>query len=150
MGIQRVRINFLIAIRASLRRNVGVLLYDVKNLSHIRHDGGMIAETLSVMGTEIMGSRPAGEFGGWTLDNTRTNHKAIGILAETHPRWINVGCFAHGVALSTKDFCKCTKTRGRYSAEYGVSWINPAHSILGSHSQYHREKSGMWQDDLPL
>lgn len=73
----------------------------------------MIADTLSQVGIEIMGSRAAGEYGGWTVDNTRTNHKAIGILAVRHPRCVNVGCFADGVALSMKPFLQVHRNQGQ-------------------------------------
>lgn len=69
----------------------------------------MTADMLRQVGTVLLGSRAAGEFGGRTVDNTHTHHKAKGIQAVRHPRWMNSGCFAHGVALSMKDFCKCTK-----------------------------------------
>jgi hypothetical protein len=78
----------------------GALPYDVKNLSDIRHDEEMISRTLSEVGAELMGDRPACDFGGWTIDNTRTNHKAIALLADKHPRWVNIGCLAHGLALA--------------------------------------------------
>jgi hypothetical protein len=71
----------------------GALLYEEKNFSEIGHDGEMIARTLTEVGVELMGNRPAGDFGGWTIDNTRTNRKAFALLADKHPRWFNVGCF---------------------------------------------------------
>jgi hypothetical protein len=36
----------------------GALLYDVRNLSDIRHDAEMIAETLINVGVELMGTGP--------------------------------------------------------------------------------------------
>jgi hypothetical protein len=63
----------------TLHYATGALLYDVRNLSDIRQDAEMIAETLNNVGVELMGDRPAHEFAGWTLDNTRTNCKAMNL-----------------------------------------------------------------------
>jgi hypothetical protein len=60
----------------------------------------MIARTLSEVGVELMGNRPAGDFGGFKIENTRTNHKPIALLADEHPRWVKIGCFAHRLALA--------------------------------------------------
>jgi hypothetical protein len=96
----------------------------------------MIAETLNNVGVELMGDRPAHEFAGWTLDNTRTNCKAMNVLAEKCPRWVNVGCFAHCLALSMKDFCTHKKTKGRFSREYGVLWIKASNDACNMLANY--------------
>jgi hypothetical protein len=89
----------------------GALPHNVKNLSDIRQDGEMISRTLSGVGVELMGNRPGCDIGGWTIDNTRTNHKVIALLADKHPRWVNIGCFAHVLTFAMKDFCTGKKPK---------------------------------------
>ena len=91
---------------------------------------------MSSVRKELMGDRPAHEFAGWTLDNTRTNCKAMVLLADRCPRWVNVGCFAHCLALSMKDFCTHKKTNGRYSQEYGVPWIKASNDACNKLANY--------------
>jgi hypothetical protein len=92
----------------------------------MRKDAIAIAELLLDVGTEIMGSvERAGRLGGWCLDNTKANMKAMRILAQPdkRPMWVNVGCIAHGTALAMKDFCTVRKTAGRHSITWGVPWL---------------------------
>jgi hypothetical protein len=98
----------------------GALLWDVRNCSEMRKDGPGIARLLFEMGTEIMGGpQHTSSFGGWTVDNTRSNMKALRLLEVQAREWINVGCIAHGTALAMKDLCKVQRTTGRYSSVWG-------------------------------
>jgi hypothetical protein len=86
----------------------------------MRKDGPGIARLLHEMGTEIMGGpEHASKFGGWTVDNTRSNMKALRMLEVDAREWVNVGCIAHGTALAMKDLCKAQRTAGRYSSQWG-------------------------------
>jgi hypothetical protein len=101
------------------------LLWDVRNCTDMRKNSEGIAEFLSATGAEIMGGEEhAGKFAGWTVDNTRANIAALRILEKDRPAWANQGCIAHGLALAMKDFCKVTRTGGRYSRQYGCDWIS--------------------------
>lgn len=103
---------------------VGALLFDVRNCSDIRKNKEGIAELLEETAVKIMGGEEkAAQFGGWTIDNTRTNKAAISILEDKRPDWINLGCVAHGTALAIKDFCKVVKTGGRNSTTFGCKWL---------------------------
>jgi hypothetical protein len=61
---------------------------------------------------------------GWTLDNTKTNWRAMLGLIKKHPWWIMRGCFAHGLNLLMKDLCKYRPGTGRGAAErtLGMKW----------------------------
>jgi hypothetical protein len=61
---------------------------------------------------------------GWTLDKTKTNWHAMLDLTEGHPKWTMHGCFAHGLNLLMKDFCKFKQGAGRGAAErtFGMKW----------------------------
>jgi hypothetical protein len=45
-------------------------------------------------------------------------------LTERHPKWIMRGCFAHGLNLLMKDFCKFKQGVGRGAAQrtFGMKW----------------------------
>jgi hypothetical protein len=104
--------------------NEGALLYDVRDCSNIRKNESRIANLLSQTGAEIMGGvQHSAGFAGWVIDNTRSNHAAIRSLQETQPKWVNVGCIAHGTALAMKDFCKFSRSQGRPSIEWGKQWL---------------------------
>jgi hypothetical protein len=65
---------------------VGANLFDVRNCSDVRKNKEGIAELLKETAVEIMGSEEnAAQFGGWTIDNTRTNKAAISILEDKRP-----------------------------------------------------------------
>jgi hypothetical protein len=103
---------------------VGALLFDVRNCSDIRKNKEGIAELLEETAVKTMGSEQnAAQFGGWTIDNTRTNKAAISILENKRPDWINLGCVAHCTALAIKDFCKVVKTGGCTSTTFGCKWL---------------------------
>jgi hypothetical protein len=100
------------------------LLFDVKDCSDTRKNAQGIATLLSEMGCEVMGGKERVPiFAGWTLVNTRTNRAAMALLEDEHPTWVCVGCAAHGVHLSMKDFCKHSFSRGRTAMEWGVKWL---------------------------
>jgi hypothetical protein len=93
------------------------LLFDVKDCSDTRKDAQGIATLLSEMGCEVMGGKERAQAG------PRTNRAAMILLEGEHPTWVCVGCAAHGVHLSMKDFCKHSFSRGRTAVEWGVKWL---------------------------
>jgi hypothetical protein len=118
------------------------MLYDVRDCSDMRKDEFGIADLLSKIGSEIMGGdEHACDFAGWVADNTRTNHAALKRLEQTQPKWVNVGCIAHGVALSMKDFCKFSRSQGRYSIEWGVQWLAAVNNDANMLANYLNDSS---------
>jgi hypothetical protein len=105
--------------------NSGALLFKVMDCSDVRKDAAGISELLSTMGAEIMGGEAqASGFGGWTVDNTRTNMAALSRLKVSWPTWICVGCIAHGLSLAIKDFAGQIKsTKGHASQTFGCPWL---------------------------
>jgi hypothetical protein len=61
---------------------------------------------------------------GWVLDNTKANWHAMLALEADHHKWIMRGCFAHGIALLMKDFCKFKPATGRGAGirTSGMKW----------------------------
>jgi hypothetical protein len=119
------------------RLHAGVLLYDVRNCSDMRKDAAGIAELLSGTGAAIMGGEERADiFGGWVVDNTRTHMSALRLLEEERPTWVNTGCIAHGTALAIKDFCKVTKTGGRYSVTWGCPWLSETNDAANTIANY--------------
>jgi hypothetical protein len=43
-------------------------------------------------------------------------------LQEKHPKWIMRGCFAHGLNLLMKDFCKFGFGHGAIDRTHGLKW----------------------------
>ena len=113
------------------------LLWDVRNCSETRKDAEGIATLLQEIGTNIVGGEEnADRFGGWTLDNTRTNMAALKILEEKQELWCNQGCISHGLSLSMKDFCTSTVTAGRYPFRYGCEWLAEVAAFANTIANY--------------
>jgi hypothetical protein len=109
----------------------GALPWDVHNCSDTRKDGPGIAGLLfkralqklqdcSSTGTEILGGpQHTSSFGGYTMNNTRGNMKALQLLWVQSGEWINVGGIVHGTALAIKYLCKVQRITGPSSSVWG-------------------------------
>jgi hypothetical protein len=114
----------------------GALLFDVIYCSDMCKDNNRIASLLESKALKInKGEQAADSFAGWTTANKRTNMTAFHILLE-RPKWINYGCFAHGLALAMKGFCRCFKTRGCNSKTWGAQWIATVKDATNSIANY--------------
>jgi hypothetical protein len=96
----------------------------------MRKDSHGISELLYETDCSIVGREDHGHmFGGWTLDNTKANMKALRALSEDEDskscKWIDVGCTAHGLALAMKDFCKNDASKGSTAEQnsWGLRWL---------------------------
>jgi hypothetical protein len=91
------------------------------------------------VGCNIVGGKEhASKFGGWTLDNTKANHSAMKELAskEASRKWINVGCIAHSMATTMKDFCSYSPGRGSKPQNFGVKWLSSLNATANMIANY--------------
>jgi hypothetical protein len=118
--------------------NSGALLFKVMDCSDVRKVAAGISELLSTTGAEIMGGEAqASGFGGWTVDNTRTNMAALSRLEVSRPTWICVGCIAHGLSLAITDFAGQMKsTKGRGSQTFGCQWLADTNHAANANANY--------------
>jgi hypothetical protein len=114
----------------NLISTAGAYLYDVRNCSDMRKDSQGISELLYEIACSVVGDEDHGHmFGGWTLDNTEANMKALRALSSDEDsmsyKWINVGCTAHGLALAMKDFCEYDAGKGKAAKQnsWGLKWL---------------------------
>jgi hypothetical protein len=92
----------------------------------MRKDSAAIAQFLETAAASLVGVTEIEleRLVGWVLDNTRSNWRAMLTLQEKHPKWIMRGCFAHGLNLLMKDFCKFQPGFGHGAVErtHGLKW----------------------------
>jgi hypothetical protein len=100
--------------------------HDAINCSSMRKDSHAIQNFLMTAAGSIVGQDDVEleRLVGWVLDNTKANWRAMLELQKQCPKWIMRGCFAHGLALLMKDFCKYKPSSGRHAATRatGMKW----------------------------
>jgi hypothetical protein len=98
------------------------LFYDVMDIRSLQKDG----DGISVMLLDVASnSNDPKSLIGFVLNNTKTNHKAMRILVERFPHFINRGCLAHGLASAMKYFAHMTKATcsGTPKRSFGLQWL---------------------------
>ena len=89
------------------------------------------------VGKDIVGGEDnAAGFGGWTLDNNRTNMAALKILEESQEQWCNQGCISQGLSLSIKHLCTFTTTAGLCSVRLGCRCLAEVTAFANTIANY--------------
>lgn len=126
----------------------GAVVYDIRNCFDIREKGDEMAKLLHEVASEIMGHRPAHEFGGWCMDHTKASVIAIPKLETIEPKWVHVGCFSHSLNLAIKDLCKfqpssiiegaSTSVEGGSDMCWGLEWLQTCYESANTVANFFR------------
>jgi hypothetical protein len=116
------------------------LFHDAVNCSTLRTDSEAIADFLLSAARGLVGEsdEELQKLVGWVLDNTKANWRAMLQITEKHPQWIMRGCFAHGLNLLMKDFCKHKGATGRcaWDRMFGLKWAEKCVSNANTISNF--------------
>jgi hypothetical protein len=101
-GVPLIKVNIFLPGGGSIFHKVVTTGGVVKNAQWIFYQHVARAE-------EVTGGKPELPIGG-LMDNTKANRKAEGMLEEHEPRWLAIGCQAHGLSQLIKHLADPKKT----------------------------------------
>jgi hypothetical protein len=102
-GVPLINVNILLPGGGSIFHKVVTAGGVVKNAQWIFDQHVALAE-------ELIGGKPELLIG-FLMDNTKANRKAQDMLEEHEPRWLAIGCQAHGLLLLIKDLADPKNTQ---------------------------------------